>query len=83
MLESWALGFEASWVMALRMMRIGAGGAVAEREARRMVEEKFTETAELAMKLMWGGWTSPRAATRTAVKHYGRTVRANRRRLEG
>ena len=36
----WRLGLEAQTVMALRMMRLAAGGAAAQREAARMVSEK-------------------------------------------
>ncbi len=39
--DAWSLGVEASCVVGLRAMKIGAGGTAAEKEARRMVSEKI------------------------------------------
>ena len=80
--QSWALGLEASSVIALRTMKLAAGGAAAEAEAGRMVAEKARAALELQTMFLTGamGLTAPAMAART-MRHYGRKVRANRRRL--
>ena len=40
-LKAWQLGLEAQNVIALRLLRLAAGGARAEAEASRMVTERF------------------------------------------
>jgi hypothetical protein len=40
-LKAWQLGLEAQNVIALRLLRLAAGGARAEAEASRMVTEKI------------------------------------------
>ena len=80
-----AAGFaaEAQGVIALRMMRLGAGGALAASEMQRMLVEKVVATgqAQLAagMALALGG--DIHRAARAAAKPYRKAVRANRRRL--
>jgi hypothetical protein len=69
------LAAEVQQVMWLRMMRLGAGGRSAEREASRMVSEKFTAAAQASALLMRGGTPDG------VVKGYRRKVRANLRRL--
>jgi len=78
----WSLGMEAASVIALRSMQMAGGGAKAQLEGQRMVQEKFAALAELQMKAMTGalGFTGQSAATKT-VAHYRRKVRANRKRL--
>jgi hypothetical protein len=76
------LGAEAQTVMALRMMKLAAGGAAATTESQLMVTEKLEAAAaahaHLVVGLMTGtGATGPRRA----MAHYRRKVRANRRRL--
>jgi hypothetical protein len=81
-MDAWALGVEASSVVALRMLKFAGGGAAAEAEARRMVSEKIEAGLALGA-LAWSGGlglTAPRAASVT-LAHYRRKVRANRRRL--
>jgi hypothetical protein len=80
--QSWALGMEASSVVALRMMKLAAGGAAAEAEAARMVAEKSKAALELQAMLWTGalGVTGPSVAAKT-IQHYRRKVGANRRRL--
>jgi hypothetical protein len=80
--NAWALGFEASSVVALRTLKIAAGGVAAEVEARRMVSEKVEAGWALQALALTGGLgsTAQSAATKT-VAHYRRKVRANRRRL--
>ena len=77
------LGWEAQNVMALRLMRLAAGGALAQSESARMVSEKIfalgeaqTAAALAAMK----GVDSPRVAKKV-MGVYKRRVRKNRRRL--
>lgn len=80
--EAWSLGVAASAVIAMRTAKIAAGGAAAQREAQLMVTEKIGAAIELQTALVTGGLgTDPNAATRKVLKHYGRKVRANRKRL--
>jgi geranylgeranyl pyrophosphate synthase len=75
--------FEAQWVVAARMSRIAAGGAVAETEVQRMVTEKtaaFMEAQIAAASAFAGGRKGPAAAKR-ALRVYRKRVRGNRRRL--
>jgi hypothetical protein len=80
--DAWKLGAESASVIGLRAMTITAGGAVADRESRRMIEEKFEAAQALGLLAMTGalGFTAPGVADKT-IKHYRRKVRANRRRL--
>lgn len=77
------LGLEAQNVMALRLMRLAAGGALAQSESARMVSEKMFALGEAqaaaALATMKGGG-SPRAAKKV-LGVYKRRVRKNRRRL--
>jgi hypothetical protein len=81
-MSAWSLGIEASSVIALRTMKIAAGGPEANAEARRMVAEKVDAGLDLQTKAITGrlGFTPESAATK-ALAHYRRKVRANRRRL--
>lgn len=80
--DTWALGLEASSVIALRTLKLAAGGAAAQAEAQRMVSEKVTAGMTLPMLAMTGqlGATGPAIASKS-VAHLRRKVRANRRRL--
>jgi len=80
--NAWSLGVEASTVVALRMLKIAAGGAAGEAEARRMIDEKIQAGVDLQTMALTGGLglTPDSAATKT-LAHYRRKVRANRRRL--
>lgn len=69
------LGIEAQQVMWLRSMKIAKGRKRGEREARRMVTEKFLAAGQVAAKLSLGA--SPEAV----VSVYRKKVRANARRL--
>ncbi len=79
---AWSLGIEASTVIALRTMKIAAGGTAGDNEARRMVSEKIEAGLDLQTKALTGGlgYTPASAASKT-LSHYRRRVRANRRRL--
>ena len=77
------VGWDANVVVAMRLMRLAAGGALAQREAQRMVAEKVTAIAEaqaaaVAKMIMGGGMA---AAIKSASAVYRRKVRANQRRL--
>ena len=77
------VGWDANVVVAMRLMRLTVGGALAQREAQRMVAEKVTAIAEAqaaaVTKMIMGGGMA--AATKSASAVYRRKVRANRRRL--
>lgn len=81
-LDLMQLGAEASGVMALRMMKLAAGGAAAAAEAELMVTEKVRAAAEVQARA-WSSAMSgaPHMAPTRAVAHYRSKVRANRRRL--
>jgi hypothetical protein len=68
-------GFEAQRVIALRLMKLAAGGPAADREARKMVTEKIAASAEAAATLATGG--SPQAV----LRRYRTIMRANTKRL--
>jgi hypothetical protein len=78
---------QAAWdtniVVAMRLMRLASGGALAQREAQRMIVEKGFTFAEAqfaaATKMMAGAGIA--GATRSATDVYRRKVRKNRRRL--
>jgi len=80
--SAWSLGIEASSVILLRTMKLAAGGAAAEVEARRMSNEKIEAGLDLHASAMTGrlGLSAQSIASKTLV-HYRRKVRANRRRL--
>jgi len=77
------LGWEAQKVMALRLVRLAAGGALAQSESARMISEKMLALGEAqaaaALAAMQGG-DSPRVAKKV-MGVYKRRVRRNRRRL--
>ena len=77
-LDAWSLGIEASSVIGLRVAKIASGGDPTGAEARLMVSEKIESAWELQSALV--GLT-PLAGTRKALRHYGRKVSANHRRL--
>ena len=82
--KAWALGLEASSVIALRMLKIAAGGGAAETEAKRMVSEKLSAGLELQSCALRGGLgVTPHGAAEKSLAHYRRKVRANRKRLSG
>lgn len=82
MVEGWLLGVEMSAVIWMRSLRMMTGGALAQREAQRMVTEKMTAGMTLLPAIMAGGVNqSAEQATSRAIAHYRAPVRANRRRL--
>lgn len=80
--DTWALGFEASSVIGLRMLKLAAGGAAAQAEAELMVSEKVAAGVTLPMLAMTGqlGASAPAIAS-GSLAHLRKKVRANRRRL--
>ncbi len=82
-LQAAQLGWEAQGVIALRMMRLAAPAASGQREARRMVAEKFAAAAEAqaaAAAAAIRGGRHPQVAKK-ALAVYRKRVRRNRRRL--
>ncbi len=73
--KSALLAIESQQVIALRMLRFGAGGAPARREAQRMVTEKAAAATVATAQILLG--RPPAAVLRTVHAK----VRANRRRL--
>lgn len=80
--EGWLLGVESVSVIALRLVKLAAGGAPATAEGRRMISEKIAAGRALQARALTGrlGASAPGAARRT-IRLYRRRVRANRRRL--
>ena len=68
-------GFEAQRVIALRLMKLAAGGPAANVEARKMVVEKLAASAEASTTLATGG------SAQKVLKRYRTIMRANERRL--
>jgi hypothetical protein len=81
--DGWRLGLDVQHVIAMRMLRISAGGAPAHAECRRMVAEKLAAGAAAhaaaVMALMSGEGVE--SATARAMVPIQRAVLANRRRL--
>jgi hypothetical protein len=81
-LDAWLLGAEAMAVIAQRSAVLALGGAKAQLEAERMVAEKAETAWEVGLALATGGFgMHPETIARRTVAHYGKRVRANRRRL--
>lgn len=81
-MDAWRLGAEAQTVIALRMMKIAAGGPGVDAETRRMVAEKVGAAMELSTKAAISAMTGGApVGPAHAVAHYRRKVRANTRRL--
>jgi hypothetical protein len=77
------LGIEAQSVIALRMMRLAAGGARGRAEASRMVAEKVGALAEAQTAAAAAILTGRREkiVAGKVLSTYRKRVRANRRRL--
>jgi hypothetical protein len=73
--EGARLGIEAQQVIALRVLRIAAGGSDAQNEIVRMMTEKLAAFTEAAVTLATGG------STLKVVRRYRTRVNANARRL--
>ena len=81
--EGWQLGLDAQRVIAMRLLRISAGGAVADAECRRMVSEKLVAAlaAQTAAFTALSSGKGVSTATARALAPVKQTVRANHRRL--
>jgi hypothetical protein len=79
------LGFEAQNVVALRLMRLAAGGTLGQSETMRMVSEKILALGE-AQITGTAAVVAGHSATAVAgkiLRTYEKHIRANRRRLSG
>jgi SMODS-associated and fused to various effectors sensor domain len=83
-LDAMAFGFEVQSVVALRLLKIAAGGAEGNAEVTKMVTEKVEALAEAqtagAIALAQG--KSVKVASKRAIAPIKRRVRANHRRLK-
>ena len=77
------LALEAQSVVALRLMRIAAGGALARSETSRMVTEKIQALGEAQAVAAVGSMTgrNRRHIAKKVAAVYRKRVRGNRRRL--
>lgn len=81
-LMAWSLGVDASSVIALRTIKIAAGGKEGEAEAGRMISEKIDAGMDLQRMALTGALSlSGSGAAVKTLKYFRRKVRANRRRL--
>jgi hypothetical protein len=81
-MDSLWLGAEAQGVIALRMMKLAAGGPAAAAETQLMIAEKLRAAAEAQTQVLTSLMTGHgHLAPSRAVAGYRRKVRANRRRL--
>jgi hypothetical protein len=80
--EAFRFGWEVQCVIALRLMRLAGGGALAQREATRMIPEKAA-AVPIAQIAAATALATGRKPARAAFKSYRRAVRRNRRRLSG
>ena len=80
LLQAVRFGWDVQGVIALRLMRLAAGGGLAQREATRMIWEKAAAVpiAQMAATTALATGGKP---TRAAFKSYRSAVRRNRRRL--
>jgi hypothetical protein len=77
------VGFDAQNVIALRMMRLSAGGARGQKEAFRMVSEKFVAGIEAQATAVSGLMTGQKdtVVADQVLQGLQKRVRANKRRL--
>jgi hypothetical protein len=82
-MDAAVLGFQAQSVIAMRLLKIAAGGPAADAECKRMVREKFdaAAAAQAAALGALAGGASVDVAARLAMVPVRRRVNANHRRL--
>ena len=81
-MDAWMLGAEANMVVAMRLGTMAMGGPAAAREAERMLSEKVAANMKLGMDIATGKHGStPEQVMSGSLKHYSRSVTANRKRL--
>lgn len=77
------LGMDAQRVIALRMMRLAAGGMAGQNESRRMISEKIAAVGEVqaaALSAIVSGHQDTVIATKV-LRVFEKRIRANERRL--
>jgi hypothetical protein len=81
--KAFQVGLEAQSVIALRMLRLAAGGARAQAEVNRMVIEKIAAAGEAQATATLSAMRGHKehVVAGKALNVYGKRVRANRRRL--
>lgn len=81
-LDPISFGADVASVIALRLIRIAAGGRAGRKEARLMVSEKIAALAHVQFSLASGAYGyTPKSMAQGTAEHYARTVRSNRKRL--
>ena len=77
------LGLEAQSVIALRMMRLAAGGSIGSNEARRMITEKIAAGIETGAVVASGAVSGQKNAVVAGkvLRRLKKRVHANKRRL--
>jgi hypothetical protein len=82
-LKAMQVGFDAQNVIFLRMMRLSAGGARGQSEARRMVSEKIAASVEAQVAAVSGiiAGRDEAVVAGQVIRGLQKRVRANRRRL--
>jgi hypothetical protein len=81
-MDSWRLAAESQAVIGLRMAKLAAGDPASAHEVQLMISEKMQAAAQVQTQMLADTLTgSGHLATRRALAHYRRKVRANRRRL--
>lgn len=78
--EAWWLWAESLMVISMRSGMFALGRPGSEREARRMVSEKFFAAAMLPLAVA-GSAAQPPKVAKKVVTHYRKRVSANRKRL--
>jgi hypothetical protein len=83
MLQAFEFAFEVQSVVALRLLRIAAGGTEAAAETQRMITEKAEAVwqSQIAAGLAIASGRGSEAVAAAAFRPYRRAVKANRRRL--
>ena len=83
MLQAMQFAFEVQSVVALRLLRISAGGSEAAVETHRMISEKAEAVwrSQLAAGHAIASGRDSEAVAAAAFRPYRRAVKANRRRL--
>jgi hypothetical protein len=82
-LKAMQVGFDAQNVIFLRMMRLSAGGARGQSEARRMVSEKIAASVEAQVAAVSGiiAGREEAVVAGQVIRGLQKRVRANKRRL--
>lgn len=81
-LDPVSFGTDVVSVIALRAVRIAAGGRTGQREARLMVAEKIAALAQVQWGLVSGAYGfTVQSMAQGVGRHYAHAVRANRKRL--